>query len=255
MYAAPDLSVVLLCYGAGERLTDVAEPLWEQLEASEVPYELVLVANYWPGEDDVTPDEAWLFATVHDNVEAVAEPKRGDMGWDFRTGLEVARGDYLVVIDGDGQVPVRYALEIYRRLLETGADVAKGRRFIREDGSIRSLTSIGFNVLFRLLFRTRKIWDVNGRPKGFTRAAYERLDLRTDDWFTDAEILLKAQALGLEVVELPVRFLQHPAQASTVGPGTVWEFLVNMARWRLRRHPAQRPSATRTRSKTPTRTR
>ena len=80
---------------------------------------------------------------------------------------------------------------------------------------------------------------MNGQPKGLTRAAHERLDLRTDDWFTDAEILLKAKELGLRVVEVPVRFHPRRAGGSNVGPGTVWEFLVNMARWRLGRHSAQ----------------
>ncbi len=80
---------------------------------------------------------------------------------------------------------------------------------------------------------------MNGQPKGLTRSAHERLDLRTDDWFTDAEILLKAKELGLRVVEVPVRFHPRRAGGSNVGLGTVWEFLVNMARWRLGRHPAQ----------------
>jgi hypothetical protein len=114
----------------------------------------------------------------------------------------------------------------------------KGRREVREDGSIRTLTSLGYNILFRLLFRTAPLWDVNGQPKGLTRATYERLDLRTDDWFTDAEIVLKARAAGLDIVEVPVRFLPRHTRASHVGLGTVWEFLVNMARWRFGRHDA-----------------
>jgi hypothetical protein len=80
---------------------------------------------------------------------------------------------------------------------------------------------------------------VNGQPKGLTRAAYERLDVQTDDWFTDAEIVLRARAAGLDIVEVPVRFSPRRTSGSHVGLGTVWEFLVNMARWRLGRHPAQ----------------
>jgi hypothetical protein len=137
---------------------------------------------------------------------------------------------------------VEYALGIHG-LLRDGADVAKGRRYLREDGTARSLNSLAYNLLFRLLFGTRGLWDVNGRPKGLTRAAYEALDLRTDDWFTDAEILLKARRLGFEIRELPVVFLANEARGSFVGLDTVREFLVNIARWRLGRHPAQRPRA------------
>ncbi len=161
------------------------------------------------------------------------------MGWDMRSGFDAARGEYLVVICGDGQVPPHAALDVYRCLRATGADFVKGRRFAREDGSVRTANSVGYNTAFRLLFGTRGVWDVNGRPKGLTRRAYEELALATDDWFTDAEILLKAKELGLRTAQLPVRFLRNDARGSFVGLGTVWEFVLNMARWRLRRHPAQ----------------
>lgn len=241
MPSAPELSVVVLCYRAQEGLRLVVEPLHAELQDSEVPYELVLVANYWDGTADLTPREAESFAAGHPEVFVVARPKAGAMGWDLRSGLETARGEHLVYLDGDGQVPTEAALDVYRRLKETGADVAKGRRHVREDGSVRTVASLGFNALFRLLFRTRGVWDVNGQPKGLTRSAYERLDLRTDDWFTDAEILLKARAAGFHIVEVPVHFLAKRAQGSHVGLDTVWEFLVNMIRWRLGRHPAQKP--------------
>jgi glycosyltransferase involved in cell wall biosynthesis len=237
--SAPELSVVVLCYRAQEGLRRVVEPLHDQLRSSGVAYELVLVANYWNGAADDTRRHAESFAARHHGVVVVARPKAGAMGWDLRSGLEAARGEYLVYLDGDGQVPTEAALEVYRRLKESRADVAKGRRYVREDGSVRTVTSLGFNALFRLLFRTHGIWDVNGQPKGLTRSAHERLDLRTDDWFTDAEIVLKAKQLGLRVIEVPVRFHPRRAGGSNVGPGTVWEFLVNMVRWRLGRHPAR----------------
>jgi glycosyltransferase involved in cell wall biosynthesis len=235
---APHLSVVVLCYRAEDELPQVVGPLHDELAAADVPYELILVANYWRGSFDRTPDRAAAFAREHPYVTVMSRPKAGGMGWDLRSGLDVAGGSFLVYLDGDGQVSTHDALVVYRRLMETGADVVKGRREVREDGSVRTLTSLGYNLLFRILFRTGPLWDVNGQPKGLTRAAYERLDLRTDDWFTDAEIVLKARAAGLQIVEVPVRFSSRRTRCSHVGLGTVWEFLVNMARWRLRRHPA-----------------
>jgi glycosyltransferase involved in cell wall biosynthesis len=214
-------------------------PLNRELVDLGVPYELILVANYW-SPDDRTPAVAEELADGRESIRVVAERKRGDMGWDLRSGLREARGSYLVVIDGDGQVPIRYAADTYRMLKESGAAVVKGRRFVREDGSVRTITSLGYNLLFRLLFRTRGLWDVNGRPKGLTREAYERLALTTDDWFTDAEILLKARRQGLPVAELPVRFLRNDARGSFVGLDTVWEFVRNMVLWRIGRHRAQR---------------
>jgi glycosyltransferase involved in cell wall biosynthesis len=235
----PELSVIVLCYRAEEQARKVVLPLYEALERQSTSYELILVANYWDA-DDSTPAVAAELAASRETIRVVARRKQGAMGWDMRSGLREARGSYLVVIDGDGQVPVRYALDVYRVLRETGAAVVKGRRFVREDGSVRSITSLGFNLSFRLLFGTRGLWDINGRPKGLTRAGYRRLALRTDDWFTDAEILLKARQLGLPIAELPVRFLRNEVRNSFVGMDTVWEFVRNMVLWRLGRHPAMR---------------
>jgi glycosyltransferase involved in cell wall biosynthesis len=235
----PELSVVVLCYRAEAHARRVVIPLYGELEREGLPYELILVANYW-SPDDRTPAIVEQLADGRDTIRVVAEPKQGDMGWDMRAGLREARGKYLVVIDGDGQVPLQYAAEAYRVLKQSGAAIAKGRRFVREDGTVRSITSLGYNLLFRLLFGTQGLWDINGRPKALTRTAYERLALTTDDWFTDAEMVLKAKREGLPIAEFSVRFLRNEARGSFVGLDTVWEFLRNMASWRLGRHPAQR---------------
>ena len=237
-----ELSVVVLSYRSGERADNVLIPLYDLLEQQGVPFEVIAVANYWD-DDDVTPVVARAVASTRPRMRVVARRKHGDMGWDMRSGLRAATGDYLVVIDGDGQVPVEYALEAYRQLRETGAPIVKGRRFFRGDGLSRSLLSLAYNGLFRIVFGTRGVWDVNGRPKGLTRAAWQRLDLRTDDWFTDAELILKARRLGLEIREFPVRFLEQDGWTSLVGAATVWEFVRNMTRARLGLHPALREPA------------
>jgi glycosyltransferase involved in cell wall biosynthesis len=235
---SPEVSVVVLCYRAEDEAGRVVEPIRAELEALDVPHELILVANYWRDAGDRTPEAVRALARGRESVRTVAHPKQGGMGWDMRSGLQLARGEYLVVIDGDGQVPPHFAVEAYKFLKETAADVVKGRRHSRDDGSIRSLTSVTYNSAFRVLFGSRGLWDINGRPKALTRAAYERLNLGTDDWFTDAELVLKARRLGLRVVEMPVYFLANPVRASFVGPGTVFEFVRNMLAWRFGRHPA-----------------
>ncbi len=231
---APELSVIVLCYRAGESILLVIDPLYKELASIDVDFELVLVANYWPEQNDPTPAFASEFAKSRPEVRVVAREKEGAMGWDMRCGLEAARGRFLVVMDGDAQNPVGDAAKMYRLMKESGADVMKGRRVLRHDGIYRKFVSIGYNVLFRLLFRTVGLWDINGKPKALTRAAYERMQLKSDDWFIDAEIILTARDLGLEVEEMPVVFMQNRERASFVRPSAVWEFLVNMARYRRR---------------------
>jgi uncharacterized membrane protein len=233
MSETPELSVIVLGYRAGESLRKVAEPLLEQLELSAIDHELVLVANYWPDTHDTTPDVARRLSGQHARVRTIAEEKRGGMGWDMRSGLAAARGDVLVVLDGDAQYPVDDVLRMYHGLRDSGAEVMKGRRTLRLDGAYRRLVSITYNVAFRLMFRTRGLWDINGKPKAMTRHAYEALDLRADDWFIDAEIVLNARERGLQIAELPVTFLRNTERESFVRPGSILEFARNMFRRRL----------------------
>jgi glycosyltransferase involved in cell wall biosynthesis len=230
-----ELSVIVLCYQAGETIHRVIDPLYEQLEAADIAYELVLVANQWPDRPDPTGQVVEEFAMHRDTVRTVMHDKQGAMGWDMRSGLAAARGDYMVVMDGDAQNPVEDALRMYWRMKETGVAVMKGRRIARFDGPYRRAISVVYNLAFMLLFGTRGIWDVNGKPKALTRAAYEALDLKSDDWFIDAEILLSARRRGLAVAELPVVFHRNDERASFVRPAAILEFLRNMGRQRFRR--------------------
>jgi glycosyltransferase involved in cell wall biosynthesis len=225
--SVPELSAIVLGYRAGASLLRVVEPLLAELEASRADFEIVLVANYWPGRNDETPAVAEDLARAHERVRVVSRPKQGAMGWDMRSGFDAARGRWLIVLDGDSQNPVSDVLRIYRAMRETGADVMKGRRVLRHDGAYRRLVSITYNVLFRALFRTRGLC--------LTREAYKRLDLQSDDWFVDAEIVLKARALGLTIREIPVEFFRNEERASLVRPAAIWEFARNMLRVRLGR--------------------
>jgi glycosyltransferase involved in cell wall biosynthesis len=232
-----ELSAVVLCYQAGASVMDVIEPLRDALERSGVTYELVLVANYWPDEQDDTPEFVRRFAAIHENVKVLDNAKEGGMGWDMRSGLAAATGAYLIVIDGDAQNPVEDVLRMYDLQRRVGADAGKGRRTNRADGFYRRLISWGFNFLFRLLFGTRGLWDINGKPKGLTREAYERMHLKSNDWFIDAEIVLAARRAGMSIVELPVVFLENKERSSFVRFSSILQFVAHMVRYRILGRP------------------
>jgi glycosyltransferase involved in cell wall biosynthesis len=232
-----EVSVVVLGYRAGEGLASVVSSVTNELETIGRPFEIVLVANYDSGSDDSTPATARRLADADSRIRVVATEKRGGMGWDLRAGLRAATGRVLLVMDGDGQNPPADVLGAYRALAGGGHDVVKGRRVAREDGGYRRLLSAAYNLAFMLLFGTWGLWDINGKPKGMTRAVYERLNLRSDDWFLDAELILSARRCGMRIVEIPVEFRASTSRRSFVRPGAVLEFARHMIRYRLRGRP------------------
>jgi glycosyltransferase involved in cell wall biosynthesis len=211
----------------------VVEPLRRELTESGVDYELVLVANFWPDASDPTPDAVERYRG--ERVKIVAHEKQGAMGWDMRSGFEAASGDVIVVIDGDTQNPTEDVLKMFRLMTNTGADVMKGVRISRFDGLYRRGISTVYNFLFRAMFGTTGLWDINGKPKAMTRSAYERMDLRADGWFIDAEIILEAQRGRMRIGEMPVVFRRNDQRASLVRASAIVEFLQSMVRYRVTR--------------------
>jgi hypothetical protein len=231
----PELSVVLLCYRAQELAPALAAQLCKELEEARIDYELILVANYHEGGSDRTPELVREFASAHPRATAITLVKQGMMGWDMRSGLDAARGSHLAVIDGDGQMPTSDIVKVFR-LLEIGRyDLVKTFRAQRFDGLYRSGISRCYNLLFRVLFPgAAKFRDINSKPKVMTRAAYDSMQLDSNDWFTDAEIMIQAIQNELSVGEVSTIFLRNERRATFVPPSAIWEFTRNLFHYRWR---------------------
>jgi glycosyltransferase involved in cell wall biosynthesis len=230
----PELSVVVLCYRSGDAARSFAARISNALaDAGIEDYQLVLVGNYVQGSGDTTPDVVRELAAEDPRIVCSAVVKQGMMGWDLRSGLALATGEYLAVIDGDGQVLVEDLVRVYRLLREGSFDLAKTYRQKRGDGLKRRLYSLVFNGLFHLLFPGVPVRDINSKPKILTRAAYEHLNLQSTDWFIDAEIMIEARRLGFRIGEMETEFLGLTGRRSFIKLAAVFEFVWNLLRYRL----------------------
>ena len=241
--AAPYFSLVVLCYRSGQSVIPFVEKLRQALSRCSFTWELVLVGNYIEGSDDETPQVVTQLAERWPDVSAVVRPKDGMMGWDMRVGLNAARGEYIGVIDGDGQFPVESVIACLLKAELENLDLTKTYRVRRDDGLYRRSISAVYNGLFKLLFGLQ-IHDVNSKPKIIRRDKYELLRLASDDWFADAEIMIRAREAGLTVGEIPVHFALNDTRGSFVKPAAIFEFISNLLRYRFgsRRRPALKQS-------------
>jgi hypothetical protein len=112
--------------------------------------------------------------------------------------------------------------------------MVKTYRVQRQDGFYRTLISTVYNWLFHFFFRgSTRLRDVNSKPKIMTRDAYQKMALRSDDWFIDAELILNCINLNLRVYEIPVEFHSLGRRKSFVKPGAILEFLKHMIEYRV----------------------
>ena len=230
----PRISVIILAYRSGNSIRDFIESMVKSLDKNEPDWEIILVGNYFAEDGDPTPGIVSAIARNHPRIRAVTRIKKGMMGWDMKSGMEVATGRTIAVIDGDGQMPFENVMDVYKKLRDEGLDLAKTYRTTRGDGFYRKTISLIYNVIFNILFPGLNIRDINSKPKIITREAYDCMELKSNGWFIDAEIMIQASNLELKVGEVPTYFRASEREGgSFINLFTFLEFLKNLIRFKI----------------------
>jgi hypothetical protein len=107
---------------------------------------------------------------------------------------------------------------------------------------LREAGSWLYNLEARVLFGVR-CDDVNGTPKVFSRALYERLILAQDGDTLDLELIAQATRLGVTIVDVPAAgFKRHGGKSSTTF-SSAWRMYSGALRMELPRHDRRRERA------------
>jgi glycosyltransferase involved in cell wall biosynthesis len=138
-------------------------------------------------------------------------PKRG-LGRAYIDSLPFVRGKYLLLGDCDCTYDFR-ELAPFVEKFRGGAEFIMGSRFrgYIEPGSMPALhrylgtpvTTWILNVIFASRFS-----DIHCGMRGITRAALERMGLRSQSWEYASEMVLKSVHMKLRTEEVPIRFLK-----------------------------------------------
>ena len=225
-----ELSLVIPCYNEEEGIEKVATQLVNELTNSEVNFELILVDN---GSYDNTARILHDLADRYSQIKVVTVRKNEGYGWGIINGLKKCEGKYVGFLCGDGQISPRDVVTVFRELKSEDLDLCKVKRVKRYDGFYRLFLTKSYNFLFQF-FCPVSTSDVNGTPKIMRSHCYEKLGISSKDWFIDAEIMIKAKSLGFKIGEIPVEFKKREEGTSNVKFTTVFEFIKNLVKYRLR---------------------
>ena len=236
---SPDISVVVLAYRSASTIEGFVASLVTSLEEEKIDWEIILVGNYIEGADDQTPEVVQRISDRNPRIKAVVHVKEGMMGWDMKSGLQAATGNKLAVIDGDGQMPCTDVIRVYNLMVEKGYDLVKTVRIKRSDGYYRMFISTVYNLLFKIMFPGISARDMNSKPKIITRELYQKMNLESDGWFVDAEIMIRARRLKIEIGEIETAFHSINTRPSFVKPLAILEFLANLIWYRIKEFGAK----------------
>jgi glycosyltransferase involved in cell wall biosynthesis len=219
------LSLVIPFYNEEENIDGVVNGLAEKFEKASIDYELILVNN---GSIDNSPQMLEGLAKERPSrVKVVHVQVNQGYGWGIINGLREVSGEFVGFMCGDGQIDPESVLSVYNLIIEGSYDLVKVKRTARYDGVIRKAVSIVYNFGFLILFNV-KTMDVNGSPKIWKRELLNVINPVSRDWFIDAEIMMKAKYLNLNMEEVPVEFLRREKGRSHVAFMAILEFVSNM---------------------------
>jgi glycosyltransferase involved in cell wall biosynthesis len=166
--------------------------------------------------DDGSVDATGDVARAH-GAEVVRHARNRGKGAALRTGLEEAsrRGfDVAVSVDADGQHPGSSA----RVVLDASDDpraLILGVRDLVRDGAPRSNQfGNGVSNFFLSLFAGRHLVDTQCGLRRYPVAATLGLATFAQGYAFEAEVVLRALAAGLPVLEVPIAVVYPPADAS-----------------------------------------
>src|SRR5262245_23669209 len=206
------ISVLMPLYCESAHIHDVLIDVRTAMASADVSYEIVLV-------DDGSPDNTWKViseeARSSSRIRAIKLSRNFGKESALCAGLEVARGDAVIVMDGDGQHPPSLLPQMISLWRETGAEIVEARKITRGKESLLDKLSAG---LFYLIWNKLSGFELRGASdfKLMNRRSIEAL-LQMDE----RAVFFRGMTawLGFDRVEIPFEVAQR------AGGRSGWSFL------------------------------
>lgn len=186
-------------------------------------YELIVVDD---ASTDSTPELADGLAAADRHVRVVHHPVNRKLGGSIKTGFASATGDVVLYTDADLPFEMTEVARALRVLQMYEVDVVSAYRLDRTgEGPRRAVYSFFYNGLIRLLFGTR-LRDINFAFKLCRRRVLDHVTLKSEGSFIDAELVIRAQRSGFQILQIGVDYFPRTRGVSTLSSFAVIRTMV-----------------------------
>lgn len=211
-----ELSIVAPMYNEAENIQRTVSALMEAMSDFPHPWEMVFVND---GSIDDTLTLAKSIEKDTPNLRVTGYSVNQGRGKALRTGMEAARGKYVVTIDFDLSYSPDHILQIYRELASNETiDMVIGSAYMK-GGAVegvplkRLFVSKAANLIIRNAFSSQ-FSTVTAVLRGYRKQALDALVLEENGKEIHLEILSKGIALGMNIKEIPATLKSRKAGSS-----------------------------------------
>ena len=168
--------------------------------------------NHINGEIIVADNSTDKTAEIAKSLGAIViTPEKKGYGNAYLAGLQYTKGDFIVIADSDGTYDFEEMPKFLTPLIKGDVDFVIGNRFggkILKDAMPWLHRYLGNPILTKILNRLFKIRisDAHCGMRAFTKAAYEKMDLRTGGMEFASEMIVEAARKSLRIKEVPITY-------------------------------------------------
>ena len=164
------------------------------------PKEIIVVdSNSTDGTTEIVKDTSFC--------KLIIEPKLG-YGVALKTGMKNARGNIIVMVDGDGTYEVRHINRLLSRMIEKDADMVLATRMYDPNKAMGLMNFIGNKVItfFYDFFFSQFLSDTQSGFRAISHDAIDRVELKEGDMAFATEMLVQFAKEGFNMVEVPTTY-------------------------------------------------
>jgi len=133
----------------------------------------------------------------------IIEPRRG-YGIALRTGFKHAKGDIVVMVDGDGTYEFKHINRLLERMTESDAELALATRMYDPKKAMGLMNFVGnkiITVCYNLLYK-QFLSDTQSGFRAISHSAIEKVDLDQGDMAFATEMLVEFAKKGFKMIEV-----------------------------------------------------
>jgi glycosyltransferase involved in cell wall biosynthesis len=138
------------------------------------------------------------------NCRLIIEPRRG-YGMALRRGMQAAKGDVVIMVDGDGTYEFKHINMLLERMMETDAELCMATRMYDPNKAMGFMNFVGNKIItfcFNMLFK-QNLSDTQSGFRAISHSAIEKVNLKETDMPFATEMLIKFAQKGFKMVEVP----------------------------------------------------
>lgn len=155
----------------------------------------IIVVN--DGSRDESSQIIAAYAVIDERIQVITKENEG-LIYARKSGLDVARGEYVFHLDGDDYIETNAIEELYNEALRSGTDYVSGGHYdVWSNNKYKVRSNIinglsGEDLLYSILFKGFRIWGILMRRSLFDNLVYYPVYMG-EDLFFNMQIALKVR--------------------------------------------------------------